>query len=363
MRRLKPRNRRVDTLRSEARPKKRGRIGRIVYFVFLGGLGFLLFDTFVGDLIYLSGDGMVTREVSVVSVGYSGRVAQLTVSEGDRVRAGERLMQIPSQVMESRVARLTSDLTDAETRAAEFRAERRQLEELLPEARERREAMADYRERLASLSDRGLTTLGPQARTIMDSFEALRDVKELEARQEVIAEQLSSAETTAFQVRTSLAALRDIYSGGRVEAPADGLVGTLNVSTGSNVSQGDRLAEIFHGPRHVIGYVPTGALYSVDTGERVALRSGFDVMFGTVTKVSAIAQRLPEEFQKAFQAAERAQLLRIRLDDREDAPPVFTKVHITWPNGVFVTVTRGINIAAKTLGRGLDWLWDQVRAL
>lgn len=364
MRRLKPRPRRIDTLRSEARPKKRGRVGRVVYLVFLAGLAVVIFDTFIGELFYLSGSGMVTRDVSVVSVGYRGRVAQLTVSEGDRVEAGETLMRIPSEHMESELAQLSSDLADAEARAARLRAQRDKLDKLLPEARQRLETLEDFRQRLQRLGDRGLTTLAPRAQTLMDSFEALRDVREWEAQQKALKDRLGSTKGAALQARTALIALRDIYDSGTVEAPTSGLVGTLDIASGSGVRRGERLAEIYHGQRHVVAYIPTGALYEVTADQRVALRYGFRVLRGTVTDVSAIAQRLPQEFQKAFQATEREQLLRIRIDSDHAIPPVFTKVHVTWPNSIFVRTVQAMRAGARAAGaaaawtrQALYWLW------
>jgi len=360
MRRLKKHSKRVDTLRSEARPRKRGRIGRIVYLLFLLGLVVLLFDIFVGELLYLRGQGMVTRDVAVISPGYRGTVRELSVEEGDRVAAGDRLMGLHSQRMTTDIAQLSGDLANVEAQLAKLQTRREKLKTLLPAARERMDKIAQFRKQIEDLGRARLANNAQIASILTDSFHATRDFQELQTDAETVATELRHTRNAAERVRTALREMRTIYSGGRVEAPRTGLVGRIDVKPGSGIQPGDRVAEIFHGERYVLAYVPTGAIYDVRPGDKVALRYGFRLMQGRIDALLPLAHRLPSEFQRAFQTAERKQLVRIRIAEDGRVPPLFTKVAVTWRSSGRVLAIRGVQALSRAVVAGVDWIENRV---
>jgi len=356
MRRLKKHTQRIDTLRSEARPRKRGRIGRIVYLLFLLGLVVLLFDIFVGELIYLRGEGMITRDVAVVSPGYRGTVRELSVEEGDRVSAGDRLMRLHSQRMTRDIARLSGDLADVEARLAKLTTRREKLKTLLPAARERMDRIAEFREQIEDLGRARLANNAQIASILTDSFHAKRDFQELETDAETVSAELRHTRNAAERVRTALREMRAIYNEGRVEAPRTGLVGRTDVKPGSGVQPGERVAEVFHGERYVLAYVPTGAIYDVRPGDKVALRYGFRLMQGRIDALLPLAHRLPQEFQRAFQTADRKQLVRIHIAEGARLPPLFTKVAVTWRSSGRVLAIRGVQALRAAVVAAVDWI-------
>lgn len=347
MRRLRKRQRRVDTLRSEARPKKRGRAGRIVYLSLIAALGAFVFDMFLGELLYLRGQGMVTRKVSVISLGYRGTVRDLAVREGDRVAADDVMMRVHSARMSKDIAGLSGDLAKVEGELSKLRTRRQHLKSLLPVARARMNKLDAFSEDMRELGKAGLTTSVLSANVLTDSFKALKDFKELQTEAQTVEQEIANTQETADRVRDALNQLRAIYNGGRVVAPKTGLVGRINVKSGSGVEPGTRVAEVFHGERFVLAYVPTGAIYDVEVGDKVALRYGFRLMEGEITRLLPLAHRLPQEFQRAFQTAARDQLVRIRIAETDQTPPLFTKTQVTWRTSARVWAIKGAEAAQR----------------
>ena len=85
-------------------------------------------------------------------------------------------------------------------------------------------------------------------------------------------------------------------------------------------------------PHYVLGYLPTGGLYTVTAGDRVEISTGLRTMPGTIARVELFAAALPREFQRSFIPVERQQVIRIEFASGVELPPLFTKVQIRAPN-------------------------------
>lgn len=345
MRRLKSHRTRIDTLRSESRPRKRGRIGRYVYLLSLFALFLFLFDQFAGELIYLKADGMVTRDVSLLASEYDGMVQDVPVDEGAKVSAGEPVALLRSTDVLRDIADLSNELARVRASLGEMRVRQAKVRALLPVARERATEMRSYREQLDSLKSRGLSTSSQLTSVIDDAFEAVEKVKELEAEKEILGAELAQARAAVERARSALNEVRWLYNDGVIRAQRGGIVGTVHVEPGEGVKKGERLAEVFHGPRYVLAYVPTGALYDVRAGQHVVLRTGFRTLPGTVSETVQLAPRLPSEFQRTFGTVDRKQLVRIRIAETETKLPLFTTVTVTSPNAVRPIAIRALSAA------------------
>lgn len=345
MRRLKSRRTRIDTLRSESRPRKRGRIGRYVYLLSLFALILFLFDQFAGELVYLKADGMVTRNVSLLATEYDGIVQQIPVDEGAKISAGDPVVLLRSTDILRDIADLAHELARVRASLGEMRVRQAKVRALLPVARERATEMRSYRNRLDSLKSRGLSTSSQLTSVIDDAFEAVEKVKELEAEKEILDAELAQAQAAVERARSALNEVRRLYNDGIIRAQRDGIVGTVHVEPGEGVNKGERLAEIFHGQRYVLAYVPTGALYDVRSGQRVVLRTGFQMLPGTVSEAVQLAPRLPSEFQRTFGTVDRKQLVRIRIAETETKLPLFTTVTVTGPNALRPIAIRALSAA------------------
>ncbi len=333
MKRLRRSQKRIDTLRTEVRPRKRGRVGRYVYLTMLAGFALLLFDLLAGDLIYLRGDGMVAQNIAIVGPEYSGTVLSVDVALGDQVKQGQTVAVLRSHEMLKDLAELAAQVVSAETHLSELRIRRRKLASLIPAAQQRVETTREHRERIEGLRQSGLATMKGAASAEADAYKALEELKELEADADLVEAEFAKFQQIAQRAQRALTEIEAVYGDGVLRAAESGLVGNVMVAPGEGVKQGQSLMEVFHGPLHVLAYVPVGALYDVAPGDEVVIRFGFQTLAGQVEARQPLAYRLPQEFQRQFRTVERKQLVRVRLSD-DVVPPLFTEVEVTWPGSI-----------------------------
>jgi hypothetical protein len=124
--------------------------------------------------------------------------------------------------------------------------------------------------------------------------------------------------------------LAELYGNGIITSPVSGIIGVLTVSEGSVVREADPMMEIFTGSPFILAYVPEGALYDVQAGDRVRVGIGLASYDGYVGQSYDLAGRLPKEFQQAFQPANRARLIRVEFaPEQRDLPPRFAKARLS----------------------------------
>jgi len=81
------------------------------------------------------------------------------------------------------------------------------------------------------------------------------------------------------------------------------------------------------------------------------------LMQGEVTRLLPLARRLPKEFQRAFESANRDQLVRIRVGEAAKAPPLFTKMRVTWSASPRVVALQGIGWLDSRVRGAVRWVF------
>ncbi|WP_230534177.1 HlyD family secretion protein [Microvirga roseola] len=302
-----------------------------------------------GKLLYLKAEGMLMRESMSVSTEYTARVVQIGVRQGGAVQKGLEIGLLHSQEVTDSVARVTADIAKIQLSVTEMRVKGEALAQALPIARRRADASENARAEIESLKEHGLLTATARARVVNDAYETYDEVRELESERAIIARELPQLESTLANARGNVDRLRTSYDDGRLIAPIDGTVAELLVEPGAVVRSGQPILRVLHGEAFVLAYVPTGTLYTVAPGDSVSLRVGFRVLTGRISAMLPIASQLPAEFQKAFQTAQREQVVRIAVDPGQDLPPLFTTLEISRPNNPRVLILAGVRYAAGLL--------------
>ena len=127
-------------------------------------------------------------------------------------------------------------------------------------------------------------------------------------------------------------ALEDIqllFDAGRMKAPMDGFISSVEAGIGSVIVPGAIVAEIVGLQRYVVAYVPVSRLYNLKPGAAVSIEVGIgNSLRGTISRVEPIAGRLPKEFQKTLSPVERQQMIRVDFDEGQEPPPYFAKVTV-----------------------------------
>lgn len=327
--RLKKRAR-ADRFKSEIRPHKKHRLARNIYLGSLAILGLMIFDMAMGKFLYLQAEGMTSRDLSIVSPEYSGTLQALNVSEGTQVKRGQVLAKLRSQEMLRDIVSASAQLASLQAKLSEMRIRKGITETLMPAAKALVNEAQRESDGLIKLVSKGLVTNQMRNDAASDAFRALEGLKRLETESGLIESEMFQVEKSVERADRALSEIENIYNVGSMVSPADGTVGSISMRPGSVVEEGTPMIEVFHGPPYVLAYIPVGAIYKVRVGDRVSLQYGLHAMSGRVEELLPLAHRLPQEFQKTFDTAQREQLVRIAIDKKEGMPPLFTKVNISW---------------------------------
>ena len=173
----------------------------------------------------VSASGKIEPQKTVnISAQSMGRVTRLGVNEGERVKAGQFLLQIDAVIAEAAVRRDEAALAGARTALEQSRAS-------LQSARANLDLARQALKRQQELNQSGLTT-----REALERAQAEVEMREsdLAAREQ----EIKNRETQARQQEAGLQSSRHSLSQVRFEAPFDGIVTRRNIEEGENVVVG-----------------------------------------------------------------------------------------------------------------------------
>jgi len=164
------------------------------------------------------------QKVVNISAQSMGRVTRLGVKEGDRVKAGQFLLQIDAVVAEAAVRRDEAAVAGSRTALEQSRVG-------LQSARANLELARQALKRQQELSASGLTT-----REALERAQADVEVREsdLRAREQ----EIKNRDTQLRQTEAGLQSSRHTLSQVRFDAPFDGIVTRRNIEEGENVVVG-----------------------------------------------------------------------------------------------------------------------------
>ncbi|MEO8679732.1 MAG: efflux RND transporter periplasmic adaptor subunit [Vicinamibacterales bacterium] len=173
----------------------------------------------------VSASGKIDPKKTVnISAQSMGRVTRLAVNEGDRVKAGQFLLQIDAVNAEAAVRRDEAAVAGARTGLDQSKASLLSAQASLESARQ---ALKRQRELNAS----GLTTKETLERAETDVQVRESDLKARE-------QEIKNRETMLNQQQAGLASSQHNLSQVRFEAPFDGIVTRRNIEEGENVMVG-----------------------------------------------------------------------------------------------------------------------------
>jgi HlyD family secretion protein len=173
----------------------------------------------------VSASGKIDPKKTVnISANSMGRVTRLVVNEGDRVKAGQFLLQIDPVNMESAVRRDEAAVAGARTGLEQSRVSLKSSQAQLEVARQALKRQQD-------LWQAGLTT-----RETFERAEAEVDVRESELRARE--QEIRTREEQLRQQQAGLVSSQHSLAQTHFESPFDGIVTRRNVEEGENVLVG-----------------------------------------------------------------------------------------------------------------------------
>ncbi|MEQ8966037.1 MAG: hypothetical protein RID91_09450 [Azospirillaceae bacterium] len=340
------------------------RLGKYVYLLIIAAIALFLVDRAAGWLYMLRGDGFVYGDAWTLAFEYDVTIDSLPVREGDRVTPGAPLATVASAGFQERATGLAAEvagaldrLEQARTRVEGLRAERRvALEEL------------DFTERqydrVRGGAERGLVVGDTVNDFAHDRFRARRAVERLDAEIRTIEAELATLRAAAERARGHYRALLDGFGGGRCgapvpgdvaarraadgasvmdgslmlhaagakdpdpstgtpprrgpglcRAPQGGVVANLDSTPGSVLRQGEPLLQVFGDERYVLAYLDNRSPVPHAAGDPILVRfQGLGWRLARIGRPTAVAERLPPEFQPRFAQVTRDRLVFIEVD-------------------------------------------------
>ncbi|MGF1456102.1 MAG: HlyD family secretion protein [Alphaproteobacteria bacterium] len=267
----------------DAMRRRRGRIA----------LGFALAAAVLAAIIWVeersrwihATDARIKATMVGVSAQLRGQVAAVPVDVGDRVRAGQVLLQLDDREAVFRLQELTAGLEAlraetamtrtlrdqtvavARSRLAERRAERRQVEADLNAADARRQQAERQADRARSLRQRGVMSEETMDEAETRLVEAVRDQEDARARIAALKARIAQAEANLLEaeiishritmlnrrqdeVASQIGSQRIVVERHAIRTPIDGVVDEIFLEIGEQALPGFRAA-LVHDPASV----------------------------------------------------------------------------------------------------------------
>ena len=318
---------RIDTLQNEMR-RRRNSWDRWIYFGLVGAFLIWIGDLFVGDLFYLSAEGLVLSDRVVLATQFPAQIEELRVVEDGKVKAGEVVARLRSKEVEETLAKLSADIASATARATQFAIRRKVIEAVRSTAQRAVETANLTRAEAEQLISKNLISNKRIWEMIDDELKSRLMLSQMEAEDRGIDQDLPQLQASIEEASLAREQLKRNYNDGRIESPVDGIVGHLPVSKGSVARLGEPLMEIFTGDPYVLAYVPEGAFYSLHTGDPVNIAVGLKTYLGEISDVFPVTAQLPRAFQDTVRPPPRAQVVRITFASGQELPTLFAKPRI-----------------------------------
>src|SRR5712691_2368748 len=251
-----------------------------------------------------------TIEVDEVHVGprMSGRVQKIFAQEGDKLQAGQPIVELDAAELKARrdlaVAQIDSATHDAESQVA-------LLEFLRDDAKRQQDLLK---------------------RKVISPTDAQKAASSATAQEKIVA----AAQTRVIQARAQLADIDAQLAEMQVKAPSDCVLEVLSVKIGDVLPANREVATLLL-PQHlwVRVYVPEPWLGLIKVGEHVRVRvdsfpdKDFD---GTVEQVNRQAEFTPRNVQTVEDRIRQVFGVKIRLPNNDDRLRAGMSADVYFPN-------------------------------
>jgi hypothetical protein len=312
------------------------RIGRFIYLALIGALVLTLLHLALGHLYLMRGDGFVYAGNTVVALEFDARITALSVEDGDMVEPGQVLLRYDSFALRRDFVEFSTRISELERRLSEARIQKARLDATIETAYAYSELTREVEDAVARLRSEGLAPNSRISTEAARRFEARRNLLSFIAERDQTAAEAARLAEGIERTRRYLDDLITRFDHGEVRANERGVVTSLAVSAGTVAKKGDPLLRIFSGKRFILAYLDGASPVSRSTGEPVVVAlPGRMIAIGHIARTTAVADRLPEEFQPRFKPAARQQLVAIAMDPELLADfPVMTTAAIYKPLGL-----------------------------
>ena len=261
----------------------------------------------------LRADGLVIADRSIAGATYAGRVSKVLVREGQRVLAGDVVVELESADMLRDIAQASAQNADLAVREAQLRVRAVTLGALVPMAERHARESAVVVGKLDRMTANGLVSSQRFDQALGTEYDAASRLAGLRAEAVLFANEMPLIVRSRERASETLRQLEAFYDKGIIRTTRDGTAGTRVPAPGQVVKFGDDLLQIHGDKASLLAYLPDIYLFTLVPGDKVELTGGSARAEGVVEALLAVTDALPPEFQSTFRPRDRSRLLRIRL--------------------------------------------------
>jgi multidrug resistance efflux pump len=348
----------IHSLRPEFRPdnaqnqvRASQTLARRLYVFGLGAGALWVIYLFAGSTMMLDASGLVVQESEIVTEPFNARVLSFTARPGEKIVAGQKLGALVSTEMLDLISNLITRKAQTEARLTQIGTRLAAITATLPDAEKRQQTAKTAHAVIEKAFDAGFSTRVRLAEVTRDTYDAAREVATLRSEQSALESEDAAAKLNLTLMNEALERARESYHDGVVSSPVNGTIGARVTQPGTVISRGEVMAEVYHGVKYVLAYLPTNRMYGIGPGQRVIVTDGVNRESGKVERIEAITDRAPPEFQSSFRGVDRNQVARIAFD-KPTQFPLMAKIRVTGPYGLS-NILDGIHFALSLGGEAV----------
>ena len=330
----------IHSLRPECRPdnarnqvRAAQTLARKLYLFSLSGAAFWVVYLFIGFMMMLDASGLVVQEREIVTEPFDVQVLSFAARPGDKISAGQQLGAVASTQMLDLISNIVTREAQTEARLTQIRTRLAAIEATLPEAEKRQQTAKAAQVAIEKAVSAGFATRVRLAEATRDAYEAAREAESLRSERGALESEDTASKLNLAHINEALDRARETYRDGVVSSPVAGTIGARVAEPGAVLAHGEVMAEVYHGVKYVLAYLPTNRMYGIEPGQRVTVTDGVNRESGKVERVEAITDRAPPEFQSNFRGVDRNQIARIGFDEPTQFP-LMAKIRVTGPYGL-----------------------------
>lgn len=327
----------VRSLRPEFRPdnaRNQMRAGqtlaRRLYLLGLSAGALWIGYLFIGPVLVLDANGLVVQDREIVTPPFTAQVLSFSVLPGQSVSAGQQLGAVVSTQMLDLISNLVTRKAQVEARQQQIAARLAAIDTTLPAAASRNRAAKAAQATIEKAVAAGFSTRVREAETTRDVYDAAREAEALRSERISLESERSAAQQNLSQIDAALERAKATYRDGVIVSPVNGTIGARVAEPGAVLSHSEAMAEVYHGAKYVLAYLPTNRIYGISPGQKVIVTDGVNREKGRVERIDTITDRAPPEFQSNSQGVDRNQVACIAFDEGSQFP-LLSKIKVISP--------------------------------
>ncbi len=257
-----------------------------------------------GAVAVLGGSGTIEGTRAEVTAKIAGRIVAIAATEGQRVSAGDVLVELAHDELDQQLATAKAAVIAADANIAATKDQKR---------------LAETNLRLANIEynrAKKLRASGSVSQQALDHAKAARD--SLRVQKAATTSAIAAAEALRQQAEAQVGYVESTIANARLACPVDGVVVTRNLEVGENAFPGSSVLSIVDDRNlWVKVYVGGDAIGLVKLGAKagVTIDSFADRSFpGTVTYVSPTAEFTPKNVQTQEERVRLVYAVKVAVD-------------------------------------------------